>query len=76
VSQRIIALAGVALIVLGVIGLVYGGFHYTTREQVVKIGPIEATAEKEKSVPISPLVSAVVLAAGVVLVFTGGRRKA
>ena len=37
---------GVILIVLGLIGLVWGGFAYTTREKVVDIGPIHASRDK------------------------------
>ena len=62
---------GVILIALGLIGLVWGGVNYTTRETVVDIGPIHATRDKEHNLPLPPLVGAVVLLAGVVLVFTG-----
>ncbi|MEO5926220.1 MAG: hypothetical protein ABIR70_20535 [Bryobacteraceae bacterium] len=59
---------GIVLIVLGIIGLAWGGFNYTTREKVVDIGPIEATREKNNSVPISPLAGAAALVGGIVLV--------
>lgn len=62
---------GVILIALGLIGLVWGGINYTTRETVVDIGPIHATRDKEHNLPLPPVVGALVLLAGVVLVFTG-----
>ncbi len=62
---------GVILIALGLIGLVWGGINYTTRETVVNIGPIHATRDKEHNLPLPPLVGAIMLLAGVVLVFTG-----
>ena len=62
---------GIVLIVLGILALVYQGFTYTKREKVVDIGPIEASADREKHVPIPPIVGGVALAAGVALVAMG-----
>jgi drug/metabolite transporter (DMT)-like permease len=62
---------GVILIVLGLFGLVWGGFTYTSREKVVDIGPIHATREKTHNVPLFPIVGAVALIGGVVLLVTG-----
>ena len=58
---------GMILIVLGLIGLAYGGFQYKTREKVLDIGPIEATKEKTHTVPFSPVAGAIVLIGGVFL---------
>ena len=52
---------GVILIVLGLFGLAWGGFTYTTREKVVDIGPIHATREKTHNVPLPPILGAVAL---------------
>ena len=68
-------LLGIALIVLGVLALAYQGFTYTTREKVVDLGPLKITADKEKSVPLPPILGALALAGGVVLVFVGVRRS-
>jgi hypothetical protein len=59
---------GVVLIVLGVIGLAYGGFSYTKREKIVDIGPIQATHETTRTVPLPPIAGALALICGVVLV--------
>jgi hypothetical protein len=45
---------GIALIVLGLAALAYQGFTYTSRETVLDIGPLHATAEREKTVPLPP----------------------
>jgi hypothetical protein len=37
---------GVALILLGILALSYQGITYTTREKVLEVGPLQATAEK------------------------------
>jgi hypothetical protein len=47
-------LVGLVLVILGIAGLAVSSFSYTKREEVLKIGPIEATAEREHQVPIPP----------------------
>lgn len=66
-------IVGIILIVLSVIALGYQGITYTTREKVVDLGPIEATAEKEKTIPIPPVVGVIALVGGVALVLAGNR---
>lgn len=60
------AILGIILIVVGIVALVYPAFHYTKREEVLKLGPIEATAETRHAVPIPPAASwaCVVIGAG------------
>jgi hypothetical protein len=65
---------GVILIVLGLFGLAWGGFTYTTREKVVDIGPIHATREKTHDVPIPPVAGAFVLIGGIVLLAVGPKK--
>jgi hypothetical protein len=59
---------GIALIVLGVVALAYGGITYTQREKIVDIGPLQATADREKTIPLPPLLGGLSLAGGVALV--------
>lgn len=68
-------LAGIVLVVVGVLALAFGGFTYTTREKIVDIGPIEATAEKEETVPLPPLVGGAALVGGLVLLVVAGRKS-
>jgi uncharacterized membrane protein YidH (DUF202 family) len=67
-------LIGVVLIVLGVLGLAFGGFSYTTRERVVDLGPLKVDADKEHSLPIAPIAGVAALIGGVVLVMAGSKR--
>ncbi|MEO6524990.1 MAG: DUF3185 domain-containing protein [Gemmatimonadaceae bacterium] len=69
-------IAGIILIVLGLIGLVYGGITYTRRQDTVSIGPITATVNQREKLPISPIAGGVALAVGIGLLLTGGRRRA
>ena len=68
-------IAAIALIVLGVIALAYGGITYTSREKVLDIGPIEATAERRETIPLPPILGAAALVGGLVLLFVGSRRR-
>ena len=67
---------GVLLIVLGIIALAYQGITYTTRETVVDIGPIKASVEKEKTIPLPPILGGLALVGGIVLVVVGARSRA
>ena len=73
--MKMTAFLGIILIVLGLGALAYQGITYTTRETVVDIGPIHATAEREKTIPLPPVLGIVAVAAGVVLVVAGVRKR-
>ena len=64
---------GVILIVLGLVGLIWGGFSFTTRKTVVDIGPIHATRDQTHHIPLPPIAGAVALVGGVVLLLAGKR---
>jgi hypothetical protein len=71
-----ITFAGVVLIVLGAAALLYQGITYTSRETVVDIGPIHATADRERTLPLPPLIGIAAVAGGIVLLVSGIRRRA
>ena len=66
---------GILLIVLGGLVLAYQGFNYTHQEKVIDIGPIHATAEEQKHVSIPPILGALALVGGIVMVFVGARKN-
>ena len=71
-----VMLIGIVLIVLGVVALAYQGITYTSREKIIDIGPIHATADTKKTIPLSPILGGVALAGGIVLVIRGiGSKK-
>lgn len=67
-------LAGIVLVVLGALALAYGGFSYTKREKIIDIGPIEATAETQESVPLPPILGGAALVGGILLIVMSGRK--
>jgi hypothetical protein len=68
-------LVAVLLIILGIVGLAYPRINYTTREKVVDLGPIEATKETKKSIPLPPVLGGLSLAGGVILLVAAGKGR-
>ena len=66
-------IAGIILVVIGVLVLAYQGITYTTHKKVLDIGPIQATKEEHKTIPIPPIIGAVALIGGIVIPATGRR---
>ena len=69
-----VTLVGIVLIVLGALALAYQGITYTTREKIVDLGPNTASVDKRKTIPLPPILGAVALATGAVLVVVGNKR--
>ncbi|HEX3236615.1 MAG TPA: hypothetical protein VHR41_20650 [Gemmatimonadales bacterium] len=67
-------IVGILLIIVGIAGLAFGGFSYTHREKVLDVGPIQASADKKESLPVPPLLGALAIVGGVVLLASGARR--
>jgi hypothetical protein len=69
------SILAIVLIVLGIAALAYQGINYTTRETVIDIGPLKATAERERTFPLPPVVGGAAVLAGVALLVMGSRGK-
>jgi uncharacterized membrane protein len=67
------SLVGLILIIFGVLALVYQGFTYTTHKKVLDVGPIQATKEEQKTVPLPPIVGGLALIGGIVLMLAGNK---
>jgi len=61
-------LLGLILIALGVVALAYQGISYTTHKKVVDIGPIEATKEEHKTIPLPPVLGVIALVGGIIII--------
>jgi drug/metabolite transporter (DMT)-like permease len=70
-----ITLAGIVLVILGVLALAYQGITYTRQEKVLDIGPIHATAETHERIPLPPILGGLMLVGGVVLLVKGAKQK-
>ena len=70
-----VRIVAIALIVLGIVALLYGGITYTKREKVLDIGPIEATTQTRETIPLPPLVGALAIVGGIALFVVEGRKR-
>lgn len=73
--MKLLSVAGIALIVAGLLALLYQQISYTTRETVIDIGPLEATTETKRVIPLSPLVGITAVGAGVVLLVVARKQR-
>ena len=64
---------GILLIIIGIVAFAYGGFSFTTTEKVAEIGPLKVEKEKTRSLPLPPILGALAVAGGVVLLVVGSR---
>ena len=69
-------LIGVLLIVFGIGALAYQGFSYKSEEKILDIGPLQATRETTKTIPLPPIVGAIALIGGIGVVIATSRRGA
>ena len=68
-------IAGIILIVIGLIGVLWGGISWKEEKTVIDLGPIEAKAQEQKLIPIHPIVGGIALVGGIVLLVLPARRK-
>ncbi|WP_412468961.1 hypothetical protein [Pedobacter sp. KLB.chiD] len=66
---------GIVLMVVGIAMLIWTGFSYTKKEKIVDAGPIQISADKEKSVNWPPYAGGIILIAGVIVFVTSKNRK-
>jgi hypothetical protein len=74
--MRPLALVGVLLIAIGLLALVYQGITYTSRQTLIDIGPLHATADRQKTLTLPPVLGIAAVAGGVVLLIAGMRKPA
>lgn len=67
-------IAGIFLIAIGIVGLVWGGFSWTRERTVLEIGGLKATAKERETIPLPPVVGGVALVAGIVLLVLPRRK--
>ena len=67
-------LLAIVLIAIGIVAFGYQGITYTTKENVVDIGPLKVTTEKTNTLPVPPNVGAIALVGGIVLLAVGRKK--
>lgn len=72
--MKITTIIAIVLIIIGIAAFGYQGITYTTKEKVVDLGPLQMTAETTKTFPLPPIVGAITLVGGIVLLFAGNRK--
>jgi uncharacterized membrane protein len=70
-----ITLFGIALILLGIVAFAYQGITYTSREKIIDVGPLQASVDTKKTIPLSPLLGGLMLVGGIVLVVVGTKKS-
>ena len=73
--EAVVKIAAIALIVLGIVALLYGGITYTKREKILDIGPIEATTQTRETIPLPPVLGALAIVGGIALFVVEGRKR-
>jgi uncharacterized membrane protein YidH (DUF202 family) len=68
-------IAGIVLIVLGVVALAYGGFSYTREKKVIDLGPVQATTKTRETVPVPPLLGVAAIVGGIAILVVGARKR-
>ena len=66
---------GVILISVGLVALAYQGITYTSRETVLKLGSIKATADRQRTIPVPPILGGLALAGGVTVLVGAWRAR-
>jgi hypothetical protein len=72
--MKSITITGIVLIDIGVLVFAYQGLTYTKREKILEVGPIQATRETSKTIPLPPILGALAIAGGIVLVVKGNKQ--
>ena len=73
--MRVLLVVGIALIVIGIIAIAYGGLSFTSSEKVAEVGPLKLEKEHTRTIALPPVLGVVALVGGVVLVVVGARRR-
>jgi drug/metabolite transporter (DMT)-like permease len=66
---------GAVLLILGAVMLIWTGFSYTKKEKVVDAGPVQISADKEKTVNWPPYAGGILAVVGIVLLITPGKKS-
>lgn len=66
---------GIVLVVLGILGFIFGGISFTREKEVADVGPLELKTEEKETIPIAPIASGAAVVAGIVMIVAGARKS-
>lgn len=66
--MKTMTIIGIILIVLGTIGLIYGGITYTSNRNTINMGDMHLQVNETRHIPFSPIAGGVAVLAGVILI--------
>jgi len=66
--------AGIVLIAVGIVALIYGGITYSTHKKIIDVGPIQAEKKETHNIPLPPVLGVLAIVGGGALLVMGGRR--
>ncbi len=72
--MSVVKVVAIALIVLGILGLVYGSFSYTKETHDVKLGPIELSIKDKETVNVPIWIGVGAIVAGGLLLLFGNKK--
>jgi hypothetical protein len=72
--MRTATIIGILLVIVGVVALIYQGITYTSEQTVFELGPVDVQAEERRTIPLPPILGALALIGGIVLIVVGGRK--
>jgi hypothetical protein len=64
---------GVIMLLFGVVGVLYGSLRFAYPDKVMDAGPLELSFAEHENVPVPPLLGALALVGGVVILAAGAR---
>lgn len=68
-------IAATVLVIVGLVSLLLGGFRWKENKTVIDVGPVKATTEEHKSLPIPPVVGGLALVGGIILFVIPTKRR-
>lgn len=73
--MNVLTIVGACLIVVGIVGIVYGGITYTSAKDVVDMGPLHVEVDQQRRIPVTPLAGIGVILLGAIIMFIGRRHS-
>lgn len=67
-------IVAILLITLGIVAFAYQGITYKTGETAIDLGPLQVTTEKTRTIPLPPILGAIALIGGIMLLVVKTKR--